>query len=104
MIDWENSKFEDFEIEVLGDGVIRSGESLVFPVNVYEKDKALVFSHQVTIRAEFYIQLKGREYWQKELMDIICNRTRDEIKKRSKKEDVSIDDKIDLIKMDRQSL
>jgi hypothetical protein len=104
MIDWEKCSPEDFEIEVQGDEVNQTGASLIFPVKVYHFNGELAFSQGVPIRAEFYSQLKQREGWQEDLMVIIRKRVRDEINQRIKVQKVSIEDKIDFIKMERQSL
>ncbi|MCH8313404.1 MAG: hypothetical protein IID17_10505 [Nitrospinae bacterium] len=104
MIDWEKCSPQDFEIEVQGDEVNQAGTSLIFPVKVYHKNGELAFSHGVPIRADFYRQLKQREGWQEDLMVIICKRVRDELNERLKKQEVSIEDKVDFFKMERQPL
>ena len=104
MIDWENCKPEDFQMQVQGEEVTESGPSLIFPVQVYHKDGEFAFSHGVPIRADFYRQLKKMEGWQQDFMTIVGKRVRDEIVQRLKTQEVSILDKIDLLKIERQSL
>ncbi len=104
MIDWTKCNEEDFEIEIQGDEVNQTGASLVFPIKVYHKDGELAFSQGVPIRADFYSQLIKRDHWQEDLMGILKRRIRDEISQRIKTQDISIEHKVDFLKMPRQSL
>jgi len=104
MIDWEKCKPEDFEIEVQGDEINQTGQSLIFPVRVYHKNGELAFSHGVSIRSDFYNQLKQKKRYQEDLMVIIQKRIRDEISRKIKSNDISIADKLGFMKMERKSL
>lgn len=104
MIDWENSKPDDFEIQVKGEDVAESGPSLIFPVMVYHKNGELAFSHSVPIRADFYRELKKKAGWRQDIMTIFSQRVRDEVVHRLKKNAVAIEDKMDLLKIERKSL
>jgi len=104
MIEWGKCKPEDFEIDVQGDEVNESGICLIFPVKIYHKNGDLAFSHGVSIRSDFFNQLKHKKGYQEDLMVIIQKRIRDEISRKIKSNDISIDDKLGFMKMKRQSL
>ncbi len=104
MIDWEKVNIDDFTFKVEGDAVVESGENIVFPIQVYHQDGTLAFLKSIPIRADFYSQLRKTTDWKEALMNIFKQRVRDELCRRLKKQSVSIEEKLDLINLDRQSI
>jgi hypothetical protein len=102
MIDWKNVLPEDFYFEVDVDSIDTTATHHVFPVRVYYKNEKsdgekFVFNHTVTIRSEFYDQLKNSSKWKEALGRILKSRVRDEILKRRQLQAVSIEEKVQLL-------
>jgi len=104
MIDWEKANIEDFDFKVEGETIIESGNSIVFPVHVYYKDGTSAFLKPVSIRTEFYYGLKKTADWKEALMKIFRQRVRDDLAERFKHRPVPVEDKIELIDLDKQPL
>ncbi len=104
MIDWRKASPDDFRLQVEVESIQELGESIIFPVRVYHKEGDFAFLKSVPIRAEFYRDLKKTIDGQEALTKIFQQRVRDDIVARTKTANISIEDKIDFIKMERQSL
>jgi hypothetical protein len=97
MIDWQNTKLEDFTFDVDAEGIQEIGSSQVFPVKVQTKDGTPAFTCTIPMRAQFYRQLKQTADWETALLKILKSRVREEILKRMKHNPVPIEDKLQLI-------
>ena len=104
MIDWNKTNVEDFELRIEGEGIQESGNHIIFPVHVYHQDGTSAFLKSIPIRLEFYNALKKTSDWKEALMKIFKQRVRDDLAERIKPRSISVEDKIALIDLDRQSL
>ena len=90
MIDWQNVSLEDFNLEVDIEEVRDLGNSVVFPIKVIHKDGSVAFTKPVSIRAQFYSDLRRLPDWKRGLWKIFRTRIREELAERRKKSPVSI--------------
>jgi|CryGeyStandDraft_13_1057135.scaffolds.fasta_scaffold120049_1 hypothetical protein len=97
MIDWSQCRTEDFNLVVDGEEIQQVGQTQLFPVRVFYKGETFAFQKSVPLRAEFYAQLREREDWKEQLMEILKNRVREEIVERIRSSQIGIDDKLELM-------
>jgi len=97
MIDWSQCRTEDFKLVVDGEEIQQVGQTQLFPVRVFYKGETFAFQKSVPLRAEFYAQLREREDWKEQLMEILKNRVREEIVERIRSSQIGIDDKLELM-------
>ena len=104
MIDWKTCKCEDFEIQIMGEETHEGGSHMVFVVNVHHKTEGFAFPKSISIRGDFYHQIKKRDDAVPRLKEILRTRCKDEIEERIKTGMVSVDHKLELISEKRESL
>ena len=106
MIDWQNCKPEDFELQYLVEEFEEVGDRNVFAVNVFHKDGRFAFLKSVPIKKEYYEQLSGLDdaVAIAQLKKVIKSRVRDEINERIRKGQVKIEHKIALNSETKESL
>ena len=97
MMDWQEAKIEEFVFDVDVEGILDVGPTHVFPVRVLDKEGTVVFTQAVSIRSEFFRQLKETAEWESALMTLLKNRAHQEILQRKKQNRVSIEDKMRLM-------
>ena len=97
MNDWQNIDIKDLVFDVEVEHIQEAGTVYVFPVRVRLKDETPLFTQNVTLRSEFYRELKKTNGWQEALMQIIRARLREEFFRRKKQEAVSIEDRLQLL-------
>ncbi len=98
MIDWNELKVEDVTYEVDAEGVQEMTGAVVFPLKVYGASGEFLFTHPVSLRTEFYEQLKTVTDWQAQLQTILKNRLKEELGRRRNRANVSIKEKLQLNK------
>ncbi len=97
MMDWQTAKLEDLVFDVDVEGIMDVGPTHVFPVRVLDKEGTVVFTQGISIRSEFFRQLKETAEWESALLAILKNRVRQEILRRKKQKRVPIEDKMRLM-------
>lgn len=97
MIDWSQSKVEDFSIQYHVEENRPSGDRIVFAVGVYGKDEVLVFTKPVTIRSDWYNKCMKLEDGDVQLRKVLRNRVRDDIVQRINAGEVDIAQEIKLL-------
>lgn len=97
MIDWQNVSLDDFILEVDIKEVRDLGNAIVFPLKGIYKDGSVAFTKPVSIRAQFYSDLRVLPDWKRALWKIFRSRIREELAYRRKKSPVSIEDKLTLM-------
>ena len=97
MMDWQKAKIDEFVFDVDVEGILDVGPTHVFPVRVLDREGAVVFTHAVAIRSEFFHQLKQTAEWESALMTLLKSRVHQEILQRKKQHRVSIEDKMRLM-------
>ncbi|MGP0566296.1 MULTISPECIES: hypothetical protein [unclassified Nitrospina] len=104
MIDWQNTRLEDLTFDVQVEGIQEVGHTFVFPVMVKLKDGTPAFTQPVSLRTDFYRELKKTPDWEAALMQIIQARVREECHRRKKQDSVSIHDRLRLMNSGNHSL
>lgn len=97
MIDWQNTRIEDLVFDVQVEDIQEVGHTFVFPVSVKLKDGSPAFTQPVSLRADFYRELKKTPDWEAALMKILQARVREEFLRRKKQNSVSIGDRLKLM-------
>lgn len=96
MIDWGQLEINNVTFEVDAEGVQELTGAVVFPLKVFDGSGHFLFTHPVTIRTEFYLQLKTVEDWQKQFNHILKSRLKEELGRRRQRAEVSIQDRLEL--------
>ncbi len=96
MIDWGQLDINKVTFDVDAEGVQELTGAVVFPLKVFDGSGHFLFTHPVTIRTEFYLQLKTVEDWQKQLNHILKSRLKEELGRRLQRTEVSIQDRLQL--------
>ena len=104
MIDWQKVRLDDFNLEVDSGEIRDSGISTVFPIRVMHKDGRVAFIKSVSIRSQFYSDLRSLPDWKSALWKIFYARIREELAVYRKRSSVSIEDKVSLMFDSRRTL
>lgn len=97
MIDWQKVNIDKFILDLDAGEVREIGDTLVFPVKVKDPEGVLLFTKSVSIRADFYSDLRALPDWKVTLWKIFRSRVREDLIARGKKSGVSIEDKVELM-------
>ena len=97
MVDWQKVSLDDFDLEVDSGDIRDSGTSTVFPIRVMHKDGTVAFIKSVSIRSQFYSELRSLPDWRSALWKIFRARIREELAVYRKRSSVSIEDKVSLM-------
>ncbi|CAI2719741.1 hypothetical protein [Nitrospina watsonii] len=104
MIDWQSINLADLAFDVQVEDIQEVGHTFVFPVAVKLKDGTPAFTQPVSLRADFYRELKKTPDWETALMQILKARVREEVHRRKKQNSVSIHDRLRLMNANDRSL
>lgn len=101
MIEYKNLKVQDFDFEIDAESITQTGNSIVFPVNIFLKaDGEPAFTKGIIVNATFHKQLKATENYKSDLMEILRARVEKEILDKMREDNaVDIHEKVDFIKM-----
>jgi len=97
MIDWQKVNIDKFILDLDAGEVRELGDTLVFPVKVKDPEGVLLFTKSVSIRADFYSDLRALPDWKATLWKIFRSRVSEDLIARRKKSGVSIEDKMELM-------
>ena len=98
MLDWKNCTPGDFSFQIDVDEIQEVGQRQIFPVRVFFKDGTLAFVKSITLRSDFYLQLRQQEDWKEKLMEILKRRVREDINERINSMAMTLDDKLEFMK------
>jgi len=104
MIDWSQCQAKDFSLVVDGEEIHQVGQTQLFPVRVFYKGDVFAFTKSVSLRAEFYSQLREKEDWKECLMEILKNRVREDINEKIRSNQLGIDEKLELMDIGRDRI
>ncbi len=96
MIDWKKMNADEVNFEVDAEGVQEVTGAVLFPLKVFDGSGHFLFTHPVSIRTEFYLQLKTVNDWREQLQKILRTRLREELGRRRHRAEVSIQDRLQL--------
>ena len=104
MLDWSNCRPNDFSFEIDAEEIQEIGQRQMFPIKVFYKDGTLAFIKSIPLRSEFYWQLREREDWKEKLMAILKQRLKEEISQRTRSNQMTIDDKLEIIETSKKTI
>ncbi|QPJ61466.1 MAG: hypothetical protein G3M70_06020 [Candidatus Nitronauta litoralis] len=96
MIDWGQLDINKVTFEVDAEGVQELTGAVVIPLKVFDGSGQFIFTHPVSIRSEFYLQLKTVDGWQVQFNKILQSRLKEELGRRRQRSVVSIQDRLKL--------
>lgn len=97
MIDYQNSRAEDFSIRVQAEDVQAANDRVLFPVRVVHKSGQAAFSRTFHLSLEFWHALRQTPGWQEALIRILKSRAREEIEKRRRAQPLAVSDRLALL-------
>ncbi|MEK9627829.1 MAG: hypothetical protein VW455_02280 [Nitrospinota bacterium] len=104
MLDWKNCTPGDFSFQIDVEEIQEIGQRQNFPVRVFFKDGSLAFVKSITLRSDFYMQLRQQENWKEKLMEILKRRVREDIDERINSMSMTLDDKLEFMKLGHNAI
>lgn len=96
MIDWKTLNADEINFEVDAEGVQEVTGAILFPLKVFDGSGHFLFTYPVSIRTEFYLQLKTVNDWREQLQNIFKTRLKEELGRRRNRAEVTIQDRLQL--------
>ena len=97
MLDWKNCTPGDFSFQIDVDEIQELSQRQIFPVRVFFKDGTLAFVKSITLRSDFYLQLRQQEGWKEKLMEILKRRVKEDIDARINSMAMCLEDKLEFM-------
>ncbi|QPJ64583.1 MAG: hypothetical protein G3M78_03900 [Candidatus Nitrohelix vancouverensis] len=105
MIDWKQVRPEDFNCSFEGEEIVETATHIQIPVKIIHRDSGeTAFSKMVSIRADFYRELKEQTGHFQALVKIVNRRCREAILQRMHSKQMDVSDKLEMIYMEENPI